>query len=397
MKIERSIAGPIRYVLGIYAFLFSLSLWGNTVSENGKGRLKEDLPHNWHLLDNKWDGLIGISLDEAYDLVKGKKSVPVVVGVLSNGIDTTHEDIKGNLWINKGEIVNNGKDDDGNGYIDDKNGFNFLYDKIYETTPGDITAFGSCPQGTRIAGLVGANRRNKRGIEGIVDSVRLMAIRSSIEFNFYDYIKSMSYAIDNGAKIIITSATPKYSDKRNVRWKKSLDSIIDVAARKNVLVVQGIKASRGESLNIDQDSIYYVPNKENFISVGVSYPLITDQTPWRINYGKKKVDVFAPGYRIFSSLPTGFGDEGIYGYYGAEASVNSAAIVGGIAAFILSYYPTMSAKEVKQIIIESVETMPEQRINIGEGQLFSLTELCKSGGIVNAFNAMKLAQRTKLQ
>ncbi len=80
----------------------------------------------WHLLDYEKDGYLGISLHKAYDLLKGRKSLPVIVGVIDSGVDTTHEDLKNVLWHNPGEIPGDGKDNDGNGYIDDVYGWNFL-------------------------------------------------------------------------------------------------------------------------------------------------------------------------------------------------------------------------------------------------------------------------------
>src|SRR5690349_15738383 len=82
-------------------------------------------PHGWHLLDRMKDGYYGISLDKAYELLKGRQSTTVIVAVIDSGIDTTQEDLKGILWTNTKEISGNGKDDDGNGYIDDIHGWNF--------------------------------------------------------------------------------------------------------------------------------------------------------------------------------------------------------------------------------------------------------------------------------
>src|SRR4051794_1712117 len=84
------------------------------------------VPNNWYQKDKTTDGFYGISLDKAYDFVKGKKSMPIVVAVIDSGIDTTHEDLKSVLWTNTREIPGNGIDDDNNGYVDDVHGWNFL-------------------------------------------------------------------------------------------------------------------------------------------------------------------------------------------------------------------------------------------------------------------------------
>src|SRR6188474_303890 len=91
-----------------------------------QGTAVEATPKNWHLLDKTETGHYGISLDKAYEFLKGKKSRTVVVAVIDSGIDSTHEDLKSILWTNLKEIPGNGKDDDKNGYVDDIHGWNFL-------------------------------------------------------------------------------------------------------------------------------------------------------------------------------------------------------------------------------------------------------------------------------
>lgn len=88
--------------------------------------VQPDPPKNWHTLDLKADGYFGISLNEAYDFIKGKKSKTVLVAIIDSGVDTLQKDLQGVLWVNPKEIPGNGKDDDHNGYIDDIHGWNFL-------------------------------------------------------------------------------------------------------------------------------------------------------------------------------------------------------------------------------------------------------------------------------
>ena len=105
-------------ILGAFA-LFS----GTSFAQN---RVKHTVPNGWHLQDQATSGAWGISLDKAYEFVKGKKSKTVIVAVLDGGIDTLQEDLKEVLWRNPKEIAGNGKDDDKNGYADDIYGWNFL-------------------------------------------------------------------------------------------------------------------------------------------------------------------------------------------------------------------------------------------------------------------------------
>ena len=104
------------------AFLLSLPFL--TFAQNSKNEKPKD---NWQNLDLKSDGVFGISTEKAYsELLKGKKSSPVIVAIIDGGIDEEHEDLKKVMWVNTKEIPGNGIDDDKNGYIDDINGWNFI-------------------------------------------------------------------------------------------------------------------------------------------------------------------------------------------------------------------------------------------------------------------------------
>lgn len=107
-------------------FALALTIAGSSLASFAQTSSLKTVPNGWHLMDQKTTGFYGISLDKAYDFVKGRKSKPVVVAIIDSGIDTTHEDLKGVLWTNTKEIPGNGIDDDGNGYVDDVHGWNFL-------------------------------------------------------------------------------------------------------------------------------------------------------------------------------------------------------------------------------------------------------------------------------
>src|SRR4029453_2088427 len=107
------------FLLSLIAGIFCLPVLAQTSA-------KEEVPKGWHLLNKQTSGYYGISLDKAYEFLKGKKSMPLIVAVIDSGVDTTHQNLKGILWHKPGEIPGNGIDDDKNGYVDDVYGWNFL-------------------------------------------------------------------------------------------------------------------------------------------------------------------------------------------------------------------------------------------------------------------------------
>jgi cell wall-associated protease len=112
--------------IGIFISFVSLNTGAQT-NKTGNLKVTTNKFDNWHNMDPKINKIQGISTDEAYSkLLKGKKMTPVIVAVIDGGVDVNHEDLKGKIWINQGEIPGNGIDDDHNGFIDDINGWNFI-------------------------------------------------------------------------------------------------------------------------------------------------------------------------------------------------------------------------------------------------------------------------------
>ena len=507
----------------------------------------------WHLKDKEADGLQGISLNKAYDFLKGKKSLPVIVAVIDSGIDTLHEDLKPVLWINAKEIPGNGKDDDKNGYADDVHGWNFLGGKdgknvdedsyeasrIYhqlkekynnlsdastvstenqdeykmfarakdnlesgateaignllflknifnkssiadsllrivfkasyngndlvdfkpansketeakavmqalysgfdmmdannitlmkefteyykgqerkseslDTPPPayrqnivkdiyqdfndryygnkDIMAAHSS-HGTHVSGIIAAARNNGVGMDGVAENVRIMVLRAVPDGDEHDkdIALAIRYAVDHGAKVINMSFGKSFSPQ-----KKWVDDAVRYAQSKDVLLVH---AAGNDGKNIDSSENYpdqvFADTKTfapNFITVGASGDKKTGGLAADFsNYGKSKVDVFAPGVKIYSCIPGG----NTYGFQ--QGTSMASPVVAGIAAMLRSYYPQLSAEQIKYCIENGVVKIKENVKKPGAEDEETFASLSRTGGIVNAYQAVKVAETIK--
>lgn len=245
--------------------------------------------------------------------------------------------------------------------------------------------------GTHVSGIIGAQRNNHIGMDGVADQVKVMMLRVVPDGDEYDKDVALAirYAVDQGAKVINMSFGKAFSPEKY--W---VDSAVKYAEQKDVLIVH---ASGNESEDIDINSNYpnawLTPWKTkalNFITVGASSDLTISNSIVAdfSNYGKESVDVFAPGVKIFSTLP-GFNQYGML-----KGTSMATPIVTGLAALLRSYYPTLSAVDVKRIIEQTVSKPSIHLSCIKPGQnqeACSFNSLCKTGGIINAFSAVVLA------
>lgn len=244
--------------------------------------------------------------------------------------------------------------------------------------------------GTGVAGLIGAVRNNGYGIDGVADNVRIMAIKAVPNGDEYDkdIANAIHYAVDHGALVINMSFGKKLSPHKE--W---VDEAFKYAASKDVLLVQ---ASGND--NHDMDATPEFPNDtyldgtttDNVISVGASGPRPdTLLAATFSNYGKNSVDVFAPGVKV-TSIDTDAE------FNTADGTSFSSPIVAGIAALILEYYPDLSARQVKQAILESAAPVTNRLVNKpGTQQKVEFTTLSKTGGIVNSYKALEIASKMK--
>ena len=230
-------------------------------------------------------------------------------------------------------------------------------------------------------------------MKGVANNVKIMAVRAVPDGDEYDkdVALGLRYAVDNGAKIINTSFGKAYSPK-----KKWVYEAIQYAASKDVLIVN---AAGNDGKNIDVEKTY--PNdsrdlkieiSDNFLTVGAMSANYNETLPASFsNYGKINVDVFAPGVQIYSTTP----ENGYEKYSGTSMAAPSAA---GVAALIRSYYPKLSASQVKHILMNSGTLITLEVIKPGSqsrenptGEKVPFSELSVSGRVVNAYNALKMA------
>lgn len=515
----------------------------------------KEVPKGWHLLDLQKDGYYGIDVEKAYaELLKGKKSVPVVVAVIDSGVDTTHEDLKPILWHNPKEIPGNGIDDDNNGYIDDVYGWNFLggkdgenvnkdsyeaarvyyklkkkygnnipsdslatpeqkeeiklYRKVKDRIEGDAkeaslnvmflknivekmpwadsilqvamnkkvyngddlqkfkpvssddskakstlmalflgfqasdltntklieitnefyngekskaeaalqepvdyrgeivkdnyndindryygnndVMAGTPMHGTHVSGIIAAVRNNGIGMNGIADNVKIMMIRAVPDGDEHDkdIANAIRYAVDNGARVINMSFGKSLSPE-----KKWVDDAVAYAQSKGVLLVHAA-GNDGKDIDINDNfpNPYFnndtTTRANNWITVGASGdPATGGLVASFSNYGKTGVDVFAPGVKIYSTLPGG------NQYGNLQGTSMASPVVAGMAALLMSYFPNLSAEQIKNVIEKSTTRISSFQVKKpGTEDEVNMSELSRTGGIINAYNAVKLAE-----
>lgn len=271
-----------------------------------------------------------------------------------------------------------------------------INDKIYgNNNVVGPTAEGAL-HGTHVAGIIAAVRHNNIGIDGVADHVRIMPVRTVPDGDEYDkdVALALRYAIDNGAKVINTSFGKEFSPHKE--W---VYDALKYAAEKDVLIVN---AAGNDTKNIDtqltfpDDNIDGKEFTDTMITIGaLNYEYNENLVASFSNYGKNNVDLFSPGVQIYATVP-----ENKYKFL--DGTSMAAPEVAGVAALIRAYFPTLKAREVKQILMESGLVPTVKEVLVGgrgeeqEAKRMLFSELSKSGKIVNAYNAIILAaQRSK--
>ncbi len=248
--------------------------------------------------------------------------------------------------------------------------------------------------GTHVAGIIAAKRNNGIGMDGICSSALIMSVRAvpNGDERDKDVANAIRYAVDNGAKIINMSFGKKYP------WdKKAVDDAVRYAASKGVLLIH---AAGNDHVNID--SVSHFPCKsfldgktaENFIDIGaLSWKQGDNLVADFSNYGKKTVDVFAPGVDIYSTAPENK-------YKNASGTSMACPVTAGVAAVLKSYYPFLTPVQLKEILLKSSNTAYKNlilntEVSEGPSQAIAFGELSQTGGIVNLYKALQLAETYK--
>jgi subtilisin family serine protease len=306
-------------------------------------------------------------------------SVPEVLEELEGGIEYFTDRLDNNFNMTKdfrGVLGDNPED---------------ITDNIY----GDNNVAGPDPtrenvkHGTHVAGIIAAERNNNIGMDGVANNVKIMAIRAVPDGDEYDkdIALAIRYAVDNGAKVLNTSFGKYYSPQAD--W---VYDAIKYAASKDVLIVN---AAGNDGFDLDTVNVY--PNDQfdngsemadSFLTVGaLNYKYGSEMVANFSNYGKTNVDVFAPGVKIWATTP-------LNTYEFLQGTSMAAPEVAGVAAMIRSYYPSLSAAQVKQILMDSGLSINTQVVLGGESSnTESFSNISKSGKMVNMYNALIMADK----
>jgi subtilisin family serine protease len=342
----------------------------------------------------------GISLDlpEAWAITTGSRSV--VVAVLDDGFFYAHEDIAGNVWRNPGESgtdsagldkATNGRDDDGNGYVDDVVGYDFAFD---DPDP-DSYVFDGMDRG-RIQpyqhsipalGIIGAVGNDGKGIAGINWRVSLMLLKigaQGIPRGMADSMRApraaraIRYAVDNGARIINWSG---FISDTSAAGRDDLRRAVVYARDHGVLLVAGAGNS-GVDLDDDANCVYPQcfdePNVIRVAELDFDGTLVRFRVgdEWRgSNFGARRVEVAAIGQNFSTNVTNGRSSYRVFG-----GTSNAGPVVAGVAALMLAVDPTLRASDLKRLIMETATKLP------------ALNGKVTSGGTVNAYRAVLAAR-----
>ena len=320
-------------------------------------------------LSAQW-GLDTIQAQSAWNITTGKASVKV--GIVDTGVAYDHEDLAANIAKNTAETASNGRDDDGNGLVDDYYGWNF-----YNNNADPYDTVG---HGTHVAGIIGARGNNSVGIAGINWTVGILPVRvlGADGGDLYTVCDGVEYAADRGASVINLSLGCGGDDCSGCPGAEQImDPSLQRATAKGALLVI---AAGNETCNNDTTPTYPA-NSAVANKIVVAATDNTDSLAYFSNYGPSSVHLGAPGFDIPSTYPQNLsGGDSPYLYMSGTSM--AAPHVTGVAALVKAVNPSLTGAQIKNIILSTVDPLP------------SLSGLVSSGGRLNAYKAVLAAQNT---
>jgi subtilisin family serine protease len=296
-----------------------------------------------------------IDAPEAWDIFTGGDNI--TIAIIDSGVDTYHEDLIDNIWHNSAEVPANGIDDDGNGYIDDVKGWDFV--------SNDNEPFDDYYHGTHVAGTAAARGNNGKGGAGVSWAAKIMPLKaiSATGGSILNVEKAIDYAVANGADIINMSlgqSNSYWNDQENEcgidgpsgwsPWPQSFGDALDNAVNNNVLIV--VAAGNDGQGRVNCPGAY-----DQVMAVG-STTMYDERSTWS-SYGLR-LDISAPGGQglpfgsddIYSTVPTA---QGSYGY--SAGTSMSTPYVAGLAALVWSIDPTIDASQIRDHIQNSADDL----------------------------------------
>ncbi len=292
----------------------------------------------------------------AWDYVQGSESV--VVAIVDDAVELTHEDLTANIWQNTNEIAGNGVDDDENGYVDDVQGYDVADQDNNPNPPSNADAH-HFSHGTHCAGIVSAATDNNRGIAAIGGNVQLMAVKtkenatsgSSLQAG----LEGIEYAIAAEADVISLSWG-------GAAYSQTMQDLLEIAHQQGITLI----AAAGNS---DTNAPMYPASYDHVISVGATNQ--EDEKAFFSNYGSK-IDVMAPGFEIWSTVAGN-------SYDFKNGTSMACPLVAGLTGLMLSYDANLSPDDIEDCLKSTCENIDAQNsAYIGE----------IGGGRINAFEAL---------
>ena len=309
---------------------------------------------------NQWY-LNRIDAFEAWNL---KSSSPnITIAIIDSGVQIDHPDLASNIWVNKGEVPNNKKDDDKNGLVDDVNGWDFV-NNLADPSPKFKNGFteGGIIHGTIVSGIAAASGNNNQGVAGITWKTNIMALKALDDQGNGDtmaVIKAIDYAVNKGANIINLSFV-------GFNYSRALEDAIKRAYNAGVIVVAaaGNEQSAVQGVNLNNRPAYpacYRDTNGKKLVIGVAATDGLDQKASFSGFGEKCIDITAPGISFFStsvyapykSSAGKFFNQMYDGYLSGTSM--AVPIISGTLALIQGANPTLSASEVVSILLSSAD------------------------------------------